>query len=244
MGISMSGAAGQFARGSASIHALRRPFVWWPESSSSARPRPSSTPTARFRLSVPVTGEHQIADACEPGQGFATASQGANQPRDFREAPSEQSGDGICAETEPIANARGDSDHVLQRPGQARRRLHRHWYTDETLVPRILLAARWQARRRSRQLRPPSGRLERLRARRKGRRAPRCASGCAARVRPCMAENTSVIRSNVPCSMPLVVLTKTASGCQRPAASQRRHREHGQRAQRQARCRFAPHGAA
>ena len=42
----------------------------------------------------------------------------ANEPRDFREATSEQSRYGVSAETEPIANACRDSDHILQGPGQ------------------------------------------------------------------------------------------------------------------------------
>ncbi len=63
-------------------------------------------------------GEHQIAHTGEAGHGFGTAAASDGQARDFGEAAGDERGDGVVAQTEPVADAGGDGDHVLQRAAE------------------------------------------------------------------------------------------------------------------------------
>ena len=54
--------------------------------SCSERPRASSMPTWRLRLSAAGARQHQIAKTGQPGQRFALRARGAGQPRQSRPA--------------------------------------------------------------------------------------------------------------------------------------------------------------
>ena len=65
---------------------------------------------------VPGARQHEIAEAAQTRQRFAPAAGGAGQPRHLRQAARDQRGQRVVAEAEPLDDAGGNRDDVLQRP--------------------------------------------------------------------------------------------------------------------------------
>ena len=76
-----------------------------------AQPEPDRAVAAQFS----GTGQHQVAQPGQPGQGLALAAGGHGHARDFRQAAGDQRGRRVGAQSEAGADARGDRDDILQR---------------------------------------------------------------------------------------------------------------------------------
>ena len=63
-------------------------------------------------------GEHQVSQAGEPGHGFLAAAAGHGQSCDLSQAASDESGDGIVAESQPVAHSGRDGDNIFQRSSE------------------------------------------------------------------------------------------------------------------------------
>ena len=139
-----------------------------------------------------------------------TAAAGHGQPRDFSQAASDESGDGIVAKPQSVAHAGRDGDNVFQGSTE--------FDSDHIVVgikPEPGIAE--FALHRLRQLRIFRGDRDRGRIAARnflGERRP--AQRCDARRKPlpssmtCAA--TSVMRKSVASSRPLVALTKSIAG--------------------------------
>ena len=93
--------------------------------SASARPRASSMPTWRLRLKRAGAGQHEIAEAAQPGERFAAAAGRAGQARQLGEPARDQRRQRVVAEPQPFDDAGGDRDDVLHRARRSRRRPRR-----------------------------------------------------------------------------------------------------------------------
>src|SRR5581483_7624739 len=73
--------------------------------------------------------EDEVAEAGEASERPAVRAQTGRETRDLRQAARDESGPAVEPESEPIAHARGERDHVLHRaadldPDDVRRRVH------------------------------------------------------------------------------------------------------------------------
>ena len=86
--------------------------------SGSLRPAAQFDAYAAIARESAGAGEHQVAQAGEPGHGFLAAAAGHSQARDLSQAAGDESGNGIVAESQPVAHAGRDGDYVFQRAAE------------------------------------------------------------------------------------------------------------------------------
>ena len=178
--------------------------------SDSVRPLASSMPTLRFRLSSPVHVSTRSPRPASPASVAGSPAHGRGETGDLRQSAGDQRGGRIVAEPKSLADAGPDRDGVLERGADldadrivvgiqaaaSDRKIHVGSTPPERSHPR-------RSRRPSARRAPPRGR----------RSAPK-ARQYWLRIAPVTSRATSVMRSSVPCSMPLVALTNRIPGCE------------------------------
>ena len=79
-------------------------------------PAPQFDADAAIARETAGASENEVSQAGETGHGFLTPSAGHSQTGDFRQAAGDKSGDGIVAESQPVAHASRDGDERQRRP--------------------------------------------------------------------------------------------------------------------------------
>jgi hypothetical protein len=64
------------------------------------------------------TGQDQIAQSAEPGEGFGLCAQGHGQPCHFGKATGDDGGMGAAAQISALDNAAGNGQHILHGPAR------------------------------------------------------------------------------------------------------------------------------
>ena len=93
----------------------RRPSSCRPGCRPAVRPRASSMPTCRLRLSSPVQVSTRSPSPLSPLSVSRLAAHRAGQPRDLGETARDQRRQGVVPEAERLDDAGGDRDDVLER---------------------------------------------------------------------------------------------------------------------------------